>query len=443
MRVRPRRKLLILLALLLVPNLILSLGLKGQGMASGCFSPPTFAHDRGLTSLDDVLVFATAAPDTIQVYSVSQARVTNTLKAAERLQDMAVSPVDPQGEPNPRAYVATKSGRVAAYDFRHNAVLDEVKLSDDPEATSGSVAVSGDGKYVAVGIGDQQFQIKDIAILNAAKLTQKVASTNIGGDLQDLVANPNPLIPELYIVNDRADKIRIFDFSSMTMEAIPLMLTGSPSTFAISPDGHMALASINAREKVVFIDLDRKVLFYEVTLPGASPHRIAFSPDDKYAYVTDRKPRGSLYRFDLEAIRQAMAAGTTPDQATVVTAKHLPALLTNSSFVPETAAVSSDSNFLYLAFSNQTHISVVNLTSIDDLIKAHPNKEYDFMRDSAAQQIALADKADDDGLYEIQGVNLAKDPVTFGTLFNSNLVFKFTSPKVKASPGVNAPVGGK
>ncbi|HYE80181.1 MAG TPA: hypothetical protein VEI97_19555 [bacterium] len=438
MRTPLRHSSIRLLLLLLLPTLAITTGAKGEGLAAGCFRRPTFAHDRGLTHLSDIVVLATAAPDTIQLYSVAQARVTNTLKAADRLQDMAVSALDPNGRRNPRAYVVSKSAHVAAYDLRQNSILADIPLSDDPEASGGSVAVSPNGRYVAVGRGDREFQIRSVAVLNAAQLDQVVASVEFNGDLQDLVANPNPEFPELYIVNDKASKIRIYNFETQQYADSIFDLTGSPSAFVVSPDGRLAMASINARNKVVFVDLTTKVLFYEVILSGrnpgelASPHQIAFTPDGSTAYVTDRRVRGLLYRIDLGPIRRAMAgqgdlAGI--DQSTVVTAKQMPFLLTDANFIPEKIAVSADSNFMYVAGSNATHFSVINLRPVSELAQADPAK-FGFLPELVQSQARLAPPELNDGLYEVQGINLAKDPVTLGVLYGaSDMVFRFTDPK--------------
>ncbi|MCG3152147.1 MAG: hypothetical protein GEEBNDBF_01435 [bacterium] len=428
MRQPSRASLMRLCWLLLLPNLLLSMGARGEGIASGCFSRPTFAHNRGLPHLKDAVVFATAAPDTLQIYSISQARVTNTLKTADRLLDMEVASSDPQGRPFPRAYVSTKSARVASYDLLRNSVVAEVKLSEDPDATGGAIAVSPDGKYVATGIGDIQFNIRSIAVLDAANLSRRLASIEIGGDLQDLVANPHPNRPELYIINDRAAKVRIFDFNTLTMSEGIFDLTGSPSDFAVSPDGRMAIASINARNKVVFIDLEKRQLVFEIVLPEASPHRIAFAPDANTAYITDRRVANSMiYRIDLLPIREAMRDSdySRLNAKDLVSGKHLPALLAREAYVPHGAAVSSDGDFLYLTFSNQTRFAVVNLRDIDSLVEEHPRMS--FLTQIAAQQWPLTSDAFNDGLFEIQGFNLAKNPETFHVLHDSNLVFSFTS----------------
>jgi len=327
---------------------------------------------------------------------------------------------------------------VAAYDLRQNSILADIPLSDDPEASGGSVAVSPNGRYVAVGRGDREFQIRSVAVLNAAQLDQVAASVEFNGDLQDLVANPNPEFPELYIVNDKASKIRIYNFETQQYADSIFDLTGSPSAFVVSPDGRLAMASINARNKVVFVDLTTKVLFYEVILSGrnpgelASPHQIAFTPDGSTAYVTDRRVRGLLYRIDLGPIRRAMAgqgdlAGI--DQSTVVTAKQMPFLLTDANFIPEKIAVSADSNFMYVAGSNATHFSVINLRPVSELAQADPAK-FGFLPELVQSQARLAPPELNDGLYEVQGINLAKDPVTLGVLYGaSDMVFRFTDPK--------------
>lgn len=436
MRNALRRSPLVLLLLLLIPNMVLSIGARGEGMAAGCFRRPTFAFDRGLVHLNDVVVLATAAPDTVQLFSVAQARITNTLKAADRLQDMAVSRFDGDGLEHPRAYVVTKSGKVAAYDLERNSILDEVPLSDDPEASGGSIAVSPDGRFVAAGVGDNQFQIRSVSILNANRLNQLVQSVEFQGDLQDLVANPSPEIPELYIVNDKASKIRIYNFETQVYADSIFDLTGSPSSFAVSPNGKLALASINARHKVVFVDLRDKTLFYEVVLSGrnagdlASPHQIAFTGDGLTAYVTDRRARGLLYRINLEPIVQAMESGDDTSliqQQDIVTAKQMPYLLSSSTFVPEKIAVSSDNRFLYLAGSNATHFSVINLVPVTELAEEDPER-FGHLPALVQSQAQLAPDGENDGLYEIQGINLAKDPVTFGVLYDSKLVFRFTDP---------------
>ena len=58
-------------------------------VCSGCIKPKNILS-KGLADVNDLVVFATAAPDNILVYSVNEGKMKHSLPADTRLNDMAV-----------------------------------------------------------------------------------------------------------------------------------------------------------------------------------------------------------------------------------------------------------------------------------------------------------------------------------------------------------------
>lgn len=311
--------------------------LFGAMIVCGC-KKPSYRLNKGIKGVNDLIVLATEAPDNIAIYSVNRARIERTLPSDERLNDMEV---DKEGK---YAYVVTKNGWLNVFNLQRGDRRDRVHVGDLLQ----SVAISGDGKYLAVGVGNEEdYNAKDVSIRPTDNIRQEIIRLNLRGDIQDIVANPNPDIPELYFVNTNADKIRVFNFKTMEFAGI-IVLGGSPSTFAISPDGKKAYATLNARNIISVIDIATQSNLVRYDVIGA-PHYIAFSRDGKQAVVTDRE-KSIVYFIDNENDELIGYKEFHPDLANVVK--------------PELIAFSNDASYLYVISGGVRELMVIDIRTM-------------------------------------------------------------------------------
>jgi hypothetical protein len=209
-------------------------------LLTGCIEP---AHrlSKGLPDANDQIVFATAGPDNILVYSVQKAQMEHTLPADIRLNAMVI---DKAGK---LAYVTTKNGWLNVFNLQRGDREARVRVGTILQ----SVALSADGQFIAVGVGSEEdYNAHDISIRRTDKINEEIMLVNIRGDIQDLIANP--VKPELYIINTNADKVRVFDFNQMELVGI-IPLGGSPSMLSVSPDGMKIYATLNAQSTVAVL----------------------------------------------------------------------------------------------------------------------------------------------------------------------------------------------
>ena len=151
---------------------------------------PTGLLDMRLAGNEDRIVMATEAPDYIQIYSPATMK-TRMYPSDERMNDMKI---DKAGE---RIFVANKEGWLNIFrpgKFGRSKI--RRKLGD----VLHGVALSGDEKYLAVGIGSSRdyftgvVYVYRVAELEDRDLRSAVPFATIPsrGDVQSIHANPDP-----------------------------------------------------------------------------------------------------------------------------------------------------------------------------------------------------------------------------------------------------------
>ena len=326
-------------------------------VCSGCKKPDNVLSG-GIADVDDLVVFATAAPDNILVYSVNKGRMEHSLPADVRLNDMAV---DKKGE---ISYVVTKNGWLNVFNIKTGHRTGRVRIGTVLQ----SVALSADEKYLAIGVGsDEDYNAHDISIRATDDIRNEILHLPLRGDIQDLVANA--ATPELYIVNTNSDKVRIFDFNEKVLTGI-ITLGGSPSTLTSSPDGKKLYATMNARSAVQIIDTKTRENLVRHELPGAAPHYVAFSPDGKQVAITDRE-KFRIYFIDNE-------------KDEIIGYKNFPDYLKYSLY-PEIVAYSSESRYLYIVSSSHSDFRVIDTKTM------HMVQNYSLPKPPMAMHVILQD----------------------------------------------------
>lgn len=300
---------------------------------SGCLRPPDQLSS-GISSIDDDLIFATAAPDNILVYSIRSGKMKSTLPADVRLNDMAID------EKKMLAYVVTKNGWLNVFNLNRGDQIDRVRIGTILQ----SVALSADGKYLAIGVGNEvDYNVKDFSIRYTSDIKKEARLVALRGDIQDLVANP--VRNELYVLNTNADKVRVFNFDTLELQNF-LILGGSPSSFQVSLDGSKIYATLNARNAVIVLDAETREIIRRHELTGSVPHYIAFSPDNKLVAVTDRD-QSRIFFIDNE-------------NDVLLGYKSFPEDMPRSLY-PEMIAFSSDSKYLYIVSGRENIFAAIDI----------------------------------------------------------------------------------
>ncbi len=298
----------------------------------GFIRKPTGMLDMKLAGNQDKIVMATEAPDYIQVYSPETMNV-RLYPSDERMNDMKV---DKEGK---RIFVANKEGWLnIIYPGKLTSGKIRRKLGDVLQG----VALSGDEKYLAVGIGSaEDYNTRAVSFYFVSELENRdlrsvypYAELTIRGDIQAIIANPDPTNNQGYIISSQDDRMTIFDFASGRTVAF-VDLRNSPAMFRCRPDGKKGYGSVNARESVVVVDLtkgrERNLGFVKVPSP---PYYLAFNADGSRLYAGSR------------SLPEVYVIDTEKDELTEtlkLTNPFLPMHLT-----AEIIAVSSDEKFLYL-----------------------------------------------------------------------------------------------
>ncbi|MBU1023395.1 hypothetical protein KKB99_03810 [bacterium] len=322
---------------------------------SGCIKPKDILS-KGIADVDDLVVFATAAPDNILVYSVNKGKMEHSLPADTRLNDMAVA------KKGDIAYVVTKNGWLNVFNIKTGHRTGRVRIGTVLQ----SVALSADEKYLAIGVGSEEdYNAHDISIRATDDIGNEILHLPLRGDIQDLVANP--VTPELYILNTNADKVRVFDFNEKVLTGI-VALGGSPSTLTVSPDGKKIYATLNARSAVQVIDANSHENLVRHELPGSAPHYVAFSPDGKQAAITDRE-KFRIYFIDNQ-------------KDEILGYKNFPDYLKYSLY-PEIIAWSSESRYLYIVSSTHSDFRVIDTKTMQMV------QNYSLPKSPSAMHIIL------------------------------------------------------
>ncbi len=245
----------------------------------------------------DRIVMATEAPDYVQIYQPGTAGNPLIRPSDERMNDMKL---DKAGD---RIFVATKEGWLNI--FITNKLTRgkryRLKLGDILQG----VALSGDERFIAVGIGNREdYNAREVSIYSLKNIEQSRDATPsarfaISGDIQALIANPSPDINRGYVLSSQDDKIVVFDFA--TGDRVGFIPIGnSMGMFRCSPDGSKAYGSVNARQTVVAVDLTpgRERLVKSIKMP-TSPFALAFNASGSRLYVGSRD-NSELYVVDTQ-----------------------------------------------------------------------------------------------------------------------------------------------
>jgi DNA-binding beta-propeller fold protein YncE len=293
---------------------------------------PTGILDHRLAGNKDKVVMATEAPDYIEIYSPATMRY-KIHPSDERMNDMKI---DKKGE---RVFVANKEGWLNIfYISGRKAPKVRRKLGDVLQG----VALSGDERFLAVGIGSQEdynariVHLYSVADLENRNLFRPVPFAEIPsrGDIQAIVANPDPENNRGYIISSQDDKMAIFDFASGRSVGF-VELGNSPAMFRCQPSGEKAYGSINARQSLIVVDLmkeNEKNLGY-IKLPSA-PYYLAFNADGTHLYAGSR------------GLNEVYLVDTVKDE--LIETLTLSNPLAQVQLTTEIIAVSTDEKYLYM-----------------------------------------------------------------------------------------------
>ncbi len=281
----------------------------------------------------DKIVMATDAPDYIQIYRPETGREPRLYPSDERLNDMIL---DKSGD---RIFVATKEGWLNIFkpwELGNRRI--RRKLGDILQG----VALSGDEKYVAVGLGNKDdYNARDVGIYEIERLMESDPYSSpvksvipMKGDIQAVYGNPDPANGRGYILSSQDDTIAIFDFA--TGAKINFVEIGnSMGFFRCRPDGRKGYGSINARQSVVVVDLTKgaEKTIKHIKLPSA-PYYLAFNADGTHLYAGSRD-RSEVYVID-----------TATDEIVWTYILNNPYAMLR--ITAELIAISSDEDYLYM-----------------------------------------------------------------------------------------------
>jgi len=257
---------------------------------------PPGQMDKGIPGNKDKIVMATDAPDYIQIYKPEKGAPPKLYPSDERLNDMKI---DKAGE---RIFVATKEGWLNIFSpEKWGRGVKRFKLGDVLQG----VAISGDEKYVAVGLGNKDdYNARDVGIYNIEKIMDGdpydvpiKSIVHMMGDIQAIFGNPDPANNRGYIISSQASTITIFDFAS-GKQIRTVEVGNSMGFFRCSPDGKKGYGSINAKQSVAIIDLtkNQEKTIKHIKLPS-SPYYLAFNSEGTRLYAGSRD-RSEVYVID-------------------------------------------------------------------------------------------------------------------------------------------------
>jgi len=293
---------------------------------------PTGMLDMRLAGNKDRVIMATEAPDYIQIYSPGTMKY-ELQPSDERLNDLKI---DKAGK---RIFVANKEGWLNIF-YPDNMMKGKArrKLGDVLQ----SVALSGDEKYLSVGVGSSEdYNTRSAFLYKVAELENRdldeaypFAEISSKGDIQAIIGNPDPSSNRGYIISSQDDKMLVFDFS--TGRSIGYVeLRNSPAMFRCRPDGKKGYGSINARQAIIVVDLttgQERALGY-IKLPS-SPYSLAFNADGSRLYVGSR------------SLPQIYVIDTVNDK--LIETLTLADPYSSARLTAEIIGVSTDENFIYL-----------------------------------------------------------------------------------------------
>jgi uncharacterized protein (TIGR03437 family) len=173
-----------------------------------------------------------------------------------------------------------------------------------------TAALSPDGKRLLVLAGT--LHVFDTTAADDAEMAL-VGTPDFGVNPMDLAVTLDS--KRAYILSDDSSRLTAFDLDTNRVAGDALDITGTPRGVAVAPTGVVYVSSTN---RLIEIDPATGALRAEIPLNGF-PGKPVFTPDGKYALLTNQLPASGLaFLIDL-ATRQL--AGTLP------TTTHVPELL--------------------------------------------------------------------------------------------------------------------
>jgi hypothetical protein len=293
---------------------------------------PSGVLDNALPGNNDLLYFATDAPDNFIVWSPGLCDNRGILSASQRMSDMVISP------DGTIVWTATKSGYIdrfeLAVDQRLIAARSTIHRRIAPVLSS--IALSANGRFIAVGWGSSEdYNSRNVKILpsDTVSLDDELADFSVSGDIQDIVANP--VEDYFYIINSHSDRIRIYNADRFRLEPDIIEMGNSPGNFIVRPDGRRAYGAMNARQAIGVVDLVSNETIDYITL-GFPPYAMAFNSDGSRLYIASRD----------SATIAVMDTATDEIQVMFDLPPRMQGLLEYN--FPEMIGVSSDEKYLYV-----------------------------------------------------------------------------------------------
>jgi DNA-binding beta-propeller fold protein YncE len=303
---------------------VLSLGWWG-------ISEPLGVLDQPIPGNNDLLYFATDAPDNFIIYSPGRHGNVRIMAASQRMADMVISP------DGTKVWTATKAGFIDRYEIPVDQSIFNASVQRQYIApVLSSIALSASGRFIAVGYGNSEnYNSRNIKILPSDNLNPRdeMADFSVSGDIQDIVANPKEDL--FYIINSHSDRVRIYNAARFRLESKIIELGNSPGNFIVRPDGLAAYGAMNARNAVAVVDLTTNETLDYVPL-GFPPHAMAFNESGSHLYIASRDSTNVII-FDTTT-NQIVKRFTFPPR--------LPNLIEFN--YAENIGVSSDENYIYV-----------------------------------------------------------------------------------------------
>jgi hypothetical protein len=309
---------------LIILAVILTFPLWGFQKPKGVLSNP-------ISGNNDLLYFATDAPDNFIVYSPGLRADRLIMPASERMSDIVVSP------DGSKVWAASKAGFVDRFEIPVNQpAFGASVLRQKVAPVLSAIALSADERFIAVGYGNSEdYNSRNVKILPADTLNpvDELADFSVSGDIQDIVANPVRNL--FYIVNSHSDRVRIYNAGRFRLESDIIELGNSPGNFVVRPDGLRGYGAMNARMAIAVVDLESNKTTDYIQC-GFPPYAMSFNVDGSRLYVASRD----------SAMVAVLNTQTGKIDYTINLPPRFPGLV-ESNFA-EMIGVSADENYLYV-----------------------------------------------------------------------------------------------
>jgi len=208
----------------------------------------------------------------------SAAVTTSEAEGASATPVAGVSPSSPLAAASSTALVwvaVEKADKVKLVDVGAREVLERYRTPGGPH----NITVADDGTVAVCLWGSDRIGIvRD----------DRIRFVRLGGGPHDVKATGRTFV----VANQRAARLDLVSVRGRKLGRVPL--TTDPHDLAINPPGGRAWVTLEGRDEMAVVDLDRrKVMKYVST--GQSPHDLLFAPDGRL-WVTDWQ--GELHVFD-------------------------------------------------------------------------------------------------------------------------------------------------